>query len=198
MSTLPPADPPRRADAVRNRHRALVAARELLTEIGPRVTVEDIARRAGLGAGTVVRSFGSKEALLDAAAADLLDPIVRRAREAVAADDVAGTFRGFLGELLAFVAEGRATGQQLEGLDLPATQARLQELRQAVAELVAQAQRAGAVRSDLDVATISDLISYVGHALGRRSGEGRFGPEIAVSFIMEGLQPPPARECAAR
>ena len=62
----------RRADAVRNRRLALEAAIELLREPGATLTVEAIAKKAGLGVGTVVRAFGSKDALLDAAVAGLL------------------------------------------------------------------------------------------------------------------------------
>lgn len=70
-----------RADAVRNRQLALEAATELLAEPDTVLTVEAIAKRADLGAGTVVRAFGGKDALLDAAVAELLQPIVRRAQD---------------------------------------------------------------------------------------------------------------------
>jgi AcrR family transcriptional regulator len=68
------APPPRRSrsDGVRNRQLALDATKLLLAQGGSAVTVEAIARQAGLGAGTVVRAFGGKEQLVDAAVADLL------------------------------------------------------------------------------------------------------------------------------
>ena len=62
------------------RESALDAARSLLAEPGNRLTVEAIARRAGLGVGTVVRAFGGKDALLDAAVSGLLEPVVQRGR----------------------------------------------------------------------------------------------------------------------
>jgi len=73
--------PGRRADAVRNRRLALQAATTLLAEPGAALTVEAIATKAGLGAGTVVRAFGGKDALLDAAVSGLLEPVVRRASD---------------------------------------------------------------------------------------------------------------------
>ncbi len=56
----------------------------MLTEPTTTLTVEAIAKRAGLGAGTVVRAFGGKDALLDAAVSDLLRPVVDRAKELMA------------------------------------------------------------------------------------------------------------------
>lgn len=77
MSTLseqPGPAPKRRADAVRNRDLAVGAAMALLAKPGASLTVEAIAKRAGLGAATVVRAFGGKDALLDAAVSRLLEP----------------------------------------------------------------------------------------------------------------------------
>lgn len=68
------------ADASRNRQLAHDAATALLTEPGAAPTVELIARRAGLGVGTVVRAFGGKDALIDAAVSSQLRPVVDRAQ----------------------------------------------------------------------------------------------------------------------
>ena len=67
MSTAPElADRPLRRDAERNRQRILAAAGELFTERGLGVTLDDIARHAGVGVGTVYRRFPDKEVLIDA------------------------------------------------------------------------------------------------------------------------------------
>ncbi|HEX7609109.1 MAG TPA: helix-turn-helix domain-containing protein, partial [Solirubrobacteraceae bacterium] len=57
---------PLRRDAERNRQRVLAAARELFAERGLDVTLDDIARGAGVGVGTVYRRFPDKEQLIDA------------------------------------------------------------------------------------------------------------------------------------
>jgi AcrR family transcriptional regulator len=55
---------PMRADARRNRERILAAARELFAASRPEVQIDDVARRAGVGVGTVYRHFPDKEALM--------------------------------------------------------------------------------------------------------------------------------------
>ena len=62
--TPPATTAPRRADAVRNRQKVLDAATDAFTELGLEARMEEIARRAGVGVGTVYRHFPTKEALL--------------------------------------------------------------------------------------------------------------------------------------
>ena len=63
MSTAP--ERPLRADAARNKRLIMDAARELYAEEGIDVTLDDVARRAGVGVGTVYRRFANKEQLID-------------------------------------------------------------------------------------------------------------------------------------
>ena len=68
---------PLRADAARNRARVLDAARTAFAEAGLDVGVEEIARRAGVGKGTLYRRFPTKEALVRAIFEDILEEIER-------------------------------------------------------------------------------------------------------------------------
>jgi AcrR family transcriptional regulator len=66
--TLKPAPPPRkpRADAQRNRERILEVAKKAFTQSGANVSLDDVARQAGIGPGTLYRHFPTREALLEA------------------------------------------------------------------------------------------------------------------------------------
>src|SRR5262249_2945386 len=139
----------RRADAVRNRQLALQAATALLAEPGTPLTVDAIATKAGLGAGTVVRAFGGKDALLDAAVSGLLEPVVQRARALLEETSPEQALRTFLTELIAFQSAHHAISDQLGGLNVPATTALRAELARAVQEMITRARRDGKIRSDI-------------------------------------------------
>jgi AcrR family transcriptional regulator len=101
---------------VRTRRLALQAATALLAEPGTALTVEAIATKAGLGAGTVVRAFGGKDALLDGAVSGLLEPVVRRAWALLEETSPDQALRTFLAELIAFQSAHHAISDQLVGL----------------------------------------------------------------------------------
>ena len=75
---------PLRADARRNRDQILVAARDVFADNGPGAPLEEIARRAGVGIGTLYRRFPDRQALLRAVALDVLSRIGQEARQALA------------------------------------------------------------------------------------------------------------------
>lgn len=181
-------DPVRRADAVRNRGLALDAAVELLGEPGAPLTVEAIARRAGLGAGTVVRAFGGKDALLDSAVSRLLRPIVDRAGRLLATKRPVDALRTFLAELMAFQAGHHAISDQLRGLDLPATTALRADLVRAVDEMLAGARRDGAVRGDIEPAVLTTLIGETAFAVAR-AGASPQHIDAYLTVLMDGLRP---------
>jgi AcrR family transcriptional regulator len=185
-------DPGRRADAVRNRRLALEAATELVAEPGATLTVEAIARKAGLGAGTVVRAFGSKDALLDAAVSGLLQPVVERARHLLATGKPEHALRTFLAELMAFQADHHAISDQLRGLDLPATTALRADLVRAVEKMLAGARRDGAVRTDIRPAVLTTLIGETAFSMAR-AGVSRQHIDAYLTVLMDGLRPQPAR-----
>jgi AcrR family transcriptional regulator len=179
----------RRADAVRNRRLALQAATALLAEPGPPLTVEAIATKAGLGAGTVVRAFGGKDALLDAAVSGLLEPVVRRARTLLEETSPDQAMRTFLAELMAFQSAHHAISDQLGGLNLPATTALRAELARVSQEMIMAARRDGTIRTDIDPAATATIIGEAAYAIARARPAS---PELAGTFItvlMDGLRP---------
>ncbi|MET9615462.1 TetR/AcrR family transcriptional regulator [Kitasatospora indigofera] len=184
--------PRRRADAVRNRDLALDAAMALLAEPGATLTVEAIARRAGLGAATVVRAFGGKDALLDAAVARLLEPVVRRARDLLATTTPYRALRTFLRELITFQAAHHAINDQLTGLDLPATTALRAGLVGAVEEMLDGARRDGRVRADLDPALATTLIGTTALAVARAEPSAPGLVDAYLTVLLDGLDPRPS------
>src|SRR5690242_1941153 len=84
---LDPTARPLRADARRNREKVLTAARKVFAEHGGEAQMDDIARRAKVGVGTVYRHFPTKEALLWALAQDTFARIAERARALLERED---------------------------------------------------------------------------------------------------------------
>lgn len=179
----------RRADAVHNRSLALQAATALLAEPGATLTVEAIATKAGLGAATVVRAFGGKDALLDAAVSGLLEPVVQRARDLQAEADAVLALRTFLAELITFQAAHHAINDQLGGLNLPATTTLRADLTQAVEAMLAGAREAGAIRTDLDPAVVTVLIGEAAYAIARTQPATQALTDAFLAVIMDGLRP---------
>jgi AcrR family transcriptional regulator len=84
-SSPEPLERPLRADAARNRARLIEAGRELFAERGLNVTMDEIARHAGVGVGTAYRRFASREALIEALFDDRIEQVIANV-EAAAAD----------------------------------------------------------------------------------------------------------------
>src|SRR6195952_3156562 len=74
---------PKRADARRNYESLLVAARDAFAEDGTDASLEDIARRAGVGIGTLYRHFPTRQDLLEAAYVDEVEEMSRKANDLV-------------------------------------------------------------------------------------------------------------------
>lgn len=148
------------------------------------------AQQAGVGAGTVVRSFGSKDALLDAAVADLLGPFVERARESVSDIDPGGVLRRFLADLIAFQAAHRLVGDQLRDVASPLTTRCRGDLNAVALEMIERARRDGAVRTDIDATVTLVVLSEMTHAVYRAPDYSSELAEAAVTVLMDGLRPP--------
>jgi AcrR family transcriptional regulator len=89
-----------RRDAARNRAKLTAAGREVFAEQGPDASLEEVARRAGVGIGTLYRHFPSREALAEEIFAAHIDEVVGAAEAAAAADDAWAGLVGFLEHVL--------------------------------------------------------------------------------------------------
>ena len=155
-----------RADARRNRERVLVAARDQFAERGLDAQMDDIARAAGVGVGTVYRHFPTKESLLEALAQQKFDAKAQAAREALDIEDPWEAFVYFMSSATRITAGDLALSEamgQLPGLCRQAAErAGLGDL---VAEVVERAHASGQLRADIGPDDIPSLVSGIGHAV---------------------------------
>jgi AcrR family transcriptional regulator len=184
-----PNERPLRADAIRNRRRALDAATALLAESDTTLSVDAIAKRAGMGAGTVVRAFGGKDALIDAAVAELLEPIVKRGRELQGEGGKLESLRAFMRELMAFQAAHYAVSDQLGGLDLPATSKLRSELVEIVSAMVKRARERGDIRDDIAPAAITTLLGETAFAIAKAGNDNPALADAFITVLFDGLRP---------
>ncbi|WP_062290248.1 TetR/AcrR family transcriptional regulator [Demequina phytophila] len=142
-----------RADAERNRQRLLVAAREVFATRGLDVALDDVARQAGVGVGTVYRRFANREELVEAVLDEGVRHVARIAEDALAEDDAWTAFERFFLEATGVLAEDRGLREilLLGGHGTGAALETAQELlTPRVDALIARAQRSGQLREDLD------------------------------------------------
>ncbi len=153
-----------RADARRNRERVLVAARAVFAEYGHEAQMDEIARRAEVGVGTVYRHFPTKEALAEALLVDSFEQIAAHARASLDEPDPWEAFAGVLwrgGEILA---SNRGLTESIVNLPVDARTPTESALRDAMHAVIERAQGAGVLRDDLIVDDIPMLMCGVGSA----------------------------------
>jgi AcrR family transcriptional regulator len=138
--------PTLRRDAARNRSKILNAARAAFDEYGVDVGVEVIAQRAGVGVGTLYRRFPTKELLIEAVVAEVLDSVLSAAESALEHESPADGFSEFLRAVgwLQFEHAGCLTR-----LWNNSTSDVRDQIEAAIRALLVRAQQAGAVRTDL-------------------------------------------------
>jgi AcrR family transcriptional regulator len=144
-----------RADAQRNRQRLVEAARDVFAERGIGVTLDDIARQAGVGTGTAYRHFPNKNALIEALMVERVEELRGIAEECLDDPDPWRGLCGYLERALAYQAADRGfkdilfSGRARENVALAR-----QRLAPVVVKLVRRAKEAGAVRADLDTSDV--------------------------------------------
>jgi AcrR family transcriptional regulator len=155
-SGSPPTRPLRR-DAQRNRDAILATARQLFAEQGLEAPLEEVARRAGVGIGTLYRRFPTRVDLLDAVLAETVQAHVQAAEQALAIDDPWDGFAFYLEETGRLQAADRGLNDVM-GMRFPrapALEAAKTRLYDLVVELVGRAQDSGQLRADV---TAEDLV----------------------------------------
>lgn len=184
--------PPLRADARRNREKVLRTAQRLFATEGLGVSLDEIARRAGVGPGTVHRHFPTKEALYLAVATDEFERLVAEGEVLVAADDPAALFT-LLSRMTGTGAENVAVKSALTAaeFDLRTAAPRVAaDLTRHVADLLDRAHAAGVVRADVTVDEVMALVAGAFAAIRHAGAEaGRERSAHLAAIVLDGLRP---------
>jgi AcrR family transcriptional regulator len=178
---------PKRADAARNYDKLLAAARDAFTDDEAAASLEDIARRAGVGIGTLYRNFPTRQALLEAVYVDEVEAICAAAQDLDGLEpwdalvawlrsfaDYATTKKALAAELMAYMDHEALVFAHCRG-----------QIVAAGTPLLEAAQRAGAVRPD---AVFIDVVRMVGGIATIPNAEpGQVDRILAVA--LDGLRP---------
>jgi AcrR family transcriptional regulator len=170
-----------RVDAQRNQARVLEAAVEAFAEHGPDVSVDEIARRAGVGHATVFRRFPTKDALIRAVVRRHLEDVAALAHAALAAEDPDEAFTEYVWAAMGLYARDRGL---LQCVDRCLKDEKIQEVVLLSEQIVVRAQKAGAVRRDISPGDVSKLIGAVFGA----APADQWRPHVKI--VLDGLRPP--------
>ena len=191
VSSSPTADRPLRRDAERNRRLILEAAREEFAERGLRASHDDIARRAGVGVGTVYRRFPDKEQLIDALFEQRMEEIAALADEGLEMEDPwDGLVHFFVGAIELQTAD-RGLKELALGNDCGhsrVTRAR-ERIGPKVQRLVERARAAGVVRDDLEVTDLP-ILQLAAGAIADATRD--VAPDVwrrTLTLVLDGLRP---------
>jgi AcrR family transcriptional regulator len=181
-----------RADARRNYARLLAAARDAFTEEGVDASLDDIAKRAEVGPGTLYRHFPSREALLAAVYRDDVEARAARADELAGELEPEEALVAWLRGQLDYIKYKRGLGAAVKtmlGADSETLAFCRNVLRAAVGRLLDRAQAAGVVRADVNAADVLRL----SHAVGVASEQAPEDADRLLSLVLDGLRPPAPR-----
>jgi AcrR family transcriptional regulator len=151
---------PKRADARRNYEKVLAAAREAFAEGGESTALEEIARRAGVGIGTLYRHFPNRQALVEALYLDEVEEVCRTAEQLGDADPWEA-LNEWLERFIAYIGTKRVLAAELLNYldhDAPLFQTCRAALYAAGEPLLKRAQEAGEVRPDVAIADVIQMV----------------------------------------
>ena len=180
---------PQRADARRNRAKVLESARRQFAGHGLETQIDEIARDAGVGVGTVYRHFPTKQALLEALANDRFEGMAEAARAALELDDPWQGFVDFMTYAARVMAEDRGLSEAMEQLaEICGGAAERAGLPALSAELVSRAQAAGQLRPDLVPDDVPALVIGIGRAVRGVDGAPVMSWDRYLEIVLAGLR----------
>ena len=174
-----------RSDARRNRGRVIEAARRCMARDGLDAQMEEIARRAGVGVGTVYRHFKTKDDLVEALAAERFERLRDLAVDALRKDDPWSSFEDFMRESARIQTDDRALSEVLTSRpDTMRRAAEAVDILGLVGELLGRAQAAGVVREDVRPDDVPMLMC----ALAGTFRNPHADPDRYIGIALDGLR----------
>jgi AcrR family transcriptional regulator len=178
-----------RADARRNYERIVECAREAFAEHGPEAPLDDIARRAGVGPGTLYRHFPNREVLIEAVYRSSIEKLSQRAYDLLETHTAATALEYWMREQVGFVMENRSLATTLKAaIDKGSETFTLCRtmISDAAAALLKSAQEEGVIRSDIEP---RDLLR-MGHGIGVACETMPEAAERLLAVTFDGLRAP--------
>jgi len=182
---------PMRADARRNYERLLREAAVAFAEHGEGASLDDIAKKAGVGSGTLYRHFPTRQALLEAVYVDRIEAIAARADEIAGRLPPGEALVEWLNELGVAMIQVRGLKALLGSAVADGSSAVLAacgtSVKEAATRLVEAAQREGVLRADVSPIEVLRLTHGVATASELADGEGKYIRRY-LALLTEGLR----------
>ena len=192
MSDAPEKSRKPRADSLRNREQLLATAKSAFAEAGTEVALEEIARLAGVGIGTLYRHFPTRGALVAAVYQREVEQLAQAAERLSAEKPPVEALELWFEELIAYMATKRVVGPALradpgEGARVFATGG--PTIRESLGRLIRAAAEAGEMRRDLDGDDVQRLLVAFAHGYDQPGWEA--GARRMASILIAGLRSVP-------
>jgi AcrR family transcriptional regulator len=182
-----------RADAVRNRARLLAVAQTAFEQHGPDASLEEIARTAGVGIGTLYRHFPTREALLEAVFRDRIESVTALGDELLESPDAFEALTRWLHAHLtnASACQGLAGAVVIDLLDTDDKEHRpaCTQMRSVGAQLLARAQAEGTARPDADADDLVRLVNALVSATDDADDRAALADRL-FNLMIDGLRAP--------
>jgi AcrR family transcriptional regulator len=177
-----------RADAVRNRARIVETARQVFAARGADASLEEIARGAGVGIGTLYRHFPTRDDLVEAVFHVRIDELQALAEELLASDVPGEALAVWLHAQLeqAATCRGLAAEAMLTMLADRDEPSACESMRRAGAALLARAQAAGQVREGVDIDDLVRMVQAV--TLAAEESDDPDTAERLFGFVLDGIR----------
>ncbi|WP_406272566.1 TetR/AcrR family transcriptional regulator [Streptomyces sp. NBC_00191] len=181
---------PMRADARRNYERLLTEARTVFAEYGTDASLEEIARRSGVGIGTLYRHFPNRHAMMSAVFQEALAALLERSGELASAERPCGALVEWLRALITHAGEYRGLARALMSAshdETSALSACSVPLREAGERLLIRAQESGAVRADVSIGDLMQLTNAIALAAEEEPGDAELADRL-LRLTLRGLK----------